>query len=87
MFFSYIDEAVLSGSLIWKKTSGGYPRTKAEFTLSLALSQQYYTNVTVGSDIIMPGRLMFGDETETTLLLMTVRVFMLNFIMILSLYF
>lgn len=84
---SHTDEVVLSGSLIWRKTSGGYPRTKAEFTLSLALSQHYYTNVTIGNDIIMPGKLMFGDEIETTSLLMTVRVFMLNFIMSLSLYF
>ena len=42
-----------------------YPRTLAEFQLSLTLSSVIYHNKVKGDVIAMPGILLFGDETET----------------------
>lgn len=67
-----IDEAVISGSLVWKKVPSGFPRTLAEFMLTLTLSSNYYGNYSIGSEVSMPGMLMFGDDSETNELIMTV---------------
>ena len=63
-FIVFEDEAVLSGSLVWKEASADYPRTTAMFTLSLALSPVYYSNSSVGDTVYMPGHLTFGDSKD-----------------------
>ncbi len=49
-----------------------YPRTLAEFQLSLSLSSIFYHDKTEGDTIIMPGMLMFGDETQSEEIQLTV---------------
>ena len=49
-----------------------YPRTLAEFTLSLALSSSVYYDLAEGDSIVMPGKLVFGDETEAEEVILTV---------------
>ncbi len=68
------DEAVLSGSLVWKRMDPPFPRTLAEFTLSLTLSSSFYFNKSEGDTIEMPGVLMFGDETLAEEVKLTVRM-------------
>ena len=63
---------MISGSLIWKQASIYHPRTTVEFTLSLTLSSHYYSNISEGDELVMPGSLMFGDETQAESVLMTV---------------
>lgn len=72
LLLSCEDEAVLSGSLVWKEAPADYPRTTALFTLTLALSVQYYPNSSTGSTVYMPGHIMFGDEKEMDSVLMQV---------------
>lgn len=40
--------------------------------LTLILSSNYYGNYSIGSEVSMPGMLMFGDDSETNELIMTV---------------
>lgn len=49
-----------------------YPRTLAEFRLLLTLSSVVYYDKAEGDSIIMPGVLMFGDETEADEIKLTV---------------
>ena len=66
------DEAVLAGALTWKQTSFEHGRTAALFSLTLALSRQYYVNVSIGDEVVMPGSLQFGDETQANTIVMEV---------------
>ena len=74
LFVVVEDEAVLSGSLVWKEAPADYPRTTALFTLTLALSPEYYSNSSVGDTVYMPGQLSFGDENEMDSFLMKVNL-------------
>ena len=53
---------MLSGSLVWNRLNSSYPRTLAEFHLSLTLSSLQYFDKGEEDEILMPGVLMFGDE-------------------------
>lgn len=77
--FESLDEAVLAGSLTWKQTSFEHGRTAALFTISLALSTQYYSSVTTGDQLVMPGVLKFGDEIEADTIMLEVDPFSIHY--------
>ena len=60
----FVDDSVISGSLIWSRAPVVTPRSIADFRLSLTLDLSRYSNISLNSVINMPGMLMFGDETR-----------------------
>ena len=72
MLYWFPDEALLAGTLTWRQTSFEHGRTAAIFSLTLALSRQYYVNASIGDEVVMPGSLQFGDETQANALMMEV---------------
>ena len=70
---------MLAGSLTWKQTSFEHGRTAALFTISLALSTQYYSSVTTGDQLVMPGVLKFGDEIEADTIMLEVDPFSIHY--------
>ena len=67
-----LDEEVLAGSLTWKQTTFEHGRTAALFSLTLALSTQYYSNASIGDQLSMPGSLQYGDESQADTLMLQV---------------
>jgi subtilisin-like proprotein convertase family protein len=59
-------DAVLSGSLSWRRVATATRRTAAQFTLTLTLSLDYHLNATAGDNINLPGRFYYGDDSSDT---------------------
>ena len=61
---SHPGDAVLSGSLSWRRVATPNRRTAAQFTLTLTLALTQYPSAAIGDEILLPGRFYYGDDSS-----------------------